>query len=55
MKKLLLPTIILLMLCISSCSEIGGIFRMGAVVGVLSIIFAMVLVIWFASLFRDEM
>ena len=52
MKKIYFPTIILLLLCLSSCSLIAGIFKAGAIVGILSVIVVIALIIWIASLFR---
>jgi hypothetical protein len=54
MKKLYLPSIISLMLCLSSCSVIAGIFKAGAVVGIISVIVVIALIIWIASLFRGN-
>ncbi len=52
MRKLYLPSIFLLMLCLSSCSVIAGIFKAGAVVGIISVIVVIAIIIWIASLFR---
>ncbi len=52
MKKIYFPTIILLLLCLSSCSLIAGIFKAGAIVGILSVIVVIALIIWIASMFR---
>jgi len=52
MKKLYFPSIILLLLCLSSCSIIAGIFKAGAVVGIISVIVVIVLILWIASMFR---
>jgi hypothetical protein len=54
MKKLFIPSIILLTLCLSSCSVITGIFKAGAVVGIISVIVVIVLIIWIASMFRGK-
>lgn len=54
MKKLTVASVVLLMLCLSSCSVIAGIFKAGAVVGILSIIIVIALIIWIASLFRGK-
>jgi len=52
MKKLILPSLIILLLFLSSCSVITGIFKAGAVVGIISVIVVIVLIIWIASMFR---
>ncbi|HEY5325503.1 MAG TPA: hypothetical protein VIJ27_00755 [Mucilaginibacter sp.] len=52
MKKIYFPTIILLVLCLSSCSVIAGIFKAGAIVGILAVIVVIALIIWIASMFR---
>jgi hypothetical protein len=52
MKKLFLPSIIILLLFLSGCSVIAGIFKAGAVVGIISVIVVIVLILWIASMFR---
>jgi len=52
MKKIYFPTIILLMLCLSSCSVIQGIFKAGFVVGIIVVVAVIALIIWIASMFR---
>jgi len=52
MKKLYFPSFILIMLSLSSCSAIEGIFKAGAVVGVISVIVVILLILWIASMFR---
>lgn len=54
MKKLHFPFIILLLLCLSSCSVIAGIFKAGAIVGIISVIVVIALIIWIASMFRGK-
>lgn len=54
MKKLSIAYGVLLMLCLSSCSVIAGIFKAGAVVGILAVIIVIALIIWIASLFRGK-
>ena len=54
MKKLYFPSIILLMLCLSSCSAIAGIFKAGAVVGIIAVIVVIAIIIWIASMFRGK-
>jgi len=52
MKKIYFPSIILLLLCLSSCSVIAGIFKAGAIVGIISVIVVIALILWIASMFR---
>jgi hypothetical protein len=52
MKKLSLPLIFLILLSLSSCDVITGIFKAGAAVGIISVIVVIVLIIWIASMFR---
>ncbi|HEY8930610.1 MAG TPA: hypothetical protein VIM55_15515 [Mucilaginibacter sp.] len=54
MKKLYFPSLILMLLCLSSCSVIEGIFKAGAVVGIISVIVVIALIIWIASMFRGK-
>jgi len=54
MKKLFIPSIILLTLCLSSCSVITGIFKAGAVVGIISVFVVILLIVWIASMFRRK-
>jgi len=54
MKKLYFPSLILLLLCLSSCSAIAGIFKAGAIVGIIAVIVVIAIVIWIASLFRGK-
>jgi hypothetical protein len=52
MKRYYFPFIIILLLCLSGCSVIAGIFKAGVAVGIISIIVVIVLIIWIASMFR---
>jgi hypothetical protein len=52
MKKLYLPFVIMVLLCLSGCSVIAGIFKAGAVVGIISVIVVIALILWIASMFR---
>ncbi|MDB5122463.1 MAG: hypothetical protein JWP94_592 [Mucilaginibacter sp.] len=54
MKKLHFPFIILLMLCLSSCSAIAGIFKAGAAVGIIAVIVVILIIIWIFSMFRGK-
>lgn len=52
MKSVYFPTLILLLFCLSSCSVITGIFKAGAVVGIISVVVVILLIIWIVSMFR---
>jgi len=52
MKNIYLPSALLLLMCLSSCSVIEGIFKAGAVVGILAVIVVIALIVWIASMFR---
>ena len=52
MKKIYVPLVFLTLLCLSSCDVIAGIFKAGAVVGIIAVIIVIALIIWIASLFR---
>jgi hypothetical protein len=52
MKKLNLLLFLSLLLALSSCSVITGIFKAGVAVGVIAIIVVIVIIIWIISLFR---
>ncbi|HEY4327461.1 MAG TPA: hypothetical protein VGN20_25985 [Mucilaginibacter sp.] len=54
MKKVYFPSILLLMVCLSSCSAIAGIFKAGAAVGIIAVIVVILVIIWIASLFRSK-
>jgi hypothetical protein len=54
MKKLYIPSLLLLVLCLSSCSAIAGIFKAGAVVGIIAVIIVIAVIIWIVSLFRGK-
>ncbi|CAN5267391.1 hypothetical protein BH09BAC6_BH09BAC6_20430 [soil metagenome] len=54
MKKLYFPSIILLLLCLSSCSVIGGIFKAGAAVGIIAVIVVILVIVWLVSMFRGK-
>ncbi len=54
MKKAYFPSIFLLLICLSGCSVIGGIFKAGAVVGIIAVIVVIALIIWIASMFRGK-
>ncbi len=52
MKKLQAPLVFLILLSLSSCEAIAGIFKAGAVVGIISVILVIGLIIWIVSMFR---
>jgi len=54
MKKLYFSSAVLVLLFLSSCSVIGGIFKAGAVVGIISVIVVIAIIIWIVSLFRGK-
>jgi len=54
MKKILLPALFLLILTLNSCAVIGGVFKAGAVVGVVAVIIVIAVIIWVISLFRGK-
>ena len=54
MKKLYVPSVILLVLFLSSCSAIAGIFKAGAVVGIIAVVIVIAIIIWIASMFRGK-
>ena len=52
MKNLYIPSAFLVLLLLSSCSVIGGIFKAGAAVGIISVIVVILVIIWIFSMFR---
>jgi hypothetical protein len=54
MKKLYVPSVLLLVLFLSSCSAIAGIFKAGAVVGIIAVVIVIAIIIWIASMFRGK-
>ncbi|SEP43970.1 hypothetical protein ACFGVS_27645 [Mucilaginibacter sp. AW1-7] len=52
MKKIHLLMIGLVLSTLSGCSVITGIFKAGAVVGVISVIVVVLVIVWLISLFR---
>ncbi|WP_426671736.1 phosphatidate cytidylyltransferase [Mucilaginibacter sp. McL0603] len=54
MKKINLLLFALVMITLSGCSVITGIFKAGAVVGIISVIVVIVIIIWIVSLFRSK-
>jgi len=54
MKKLNLLLITMVVIALSGCSVIGGIFKAGAVVGVIAVVVVIGIIIWIISLFRGK-
>jgi hypothetical protein len=54
MKKLNIMLAAALVMCLSSCDVIAGIFKAGAVVGVIAVVVVIAIVIWIISLFRGR-
>ena len=52
MKKLQLPLILSILICLSGCSAIEGIFKAGVWVGIIVVVVVILLVIWLISAFR---
>jgi hypothetical protein len=53
MKKIILPFFILLVTMLSSCDVITGIFKAGAVTGIIAVVVIVVLIMWLMSKFRS--
>jgi hypothetical protein len=54
MKNLHFLLIALAMFALSGCSAIAGIFKAGAVVGVIAVIVVIAVILWLVSLFRGK-
>ena len=54
MKKLSIAGLFLLILSVSSCQDIGGIFKAGAFVGVLAVVIFIVVILGIISMFRKK-
>jgi hypothetical protein len=55
MKKFILPLLLLfIILNLSSCAVIGGIFKAGAVVGIIAVVVVIAIVVWIISMFRGK-
>ncbi len=52
MKKLYVPTAALLLLCLSSCAVVKGIFNAGVAVGIIVVVAVIALIIWIASMLK---
>jgi len=53
-KHLTYTALFLAFLNLSSCSVIGGIFKAGAVVGIIAVVIVIAVIIWIISLFRGK-
>jgi hypothetical protein len=54
MRKLIVLLFALAMVALSGCSVITGIFKAGAVVGIIAVIVVIAIIIWIISLFRSK-
>ena len=54
MKKTNLLLIVTAMLAMSGCSVVEGIFKAGAVVGIVAVIVVILVILWIFSLFRGR-
>jgi len=54
MKNLSLLLVALVVMTMSSCAVVGGIFKAGAVVGIIAVIVVIAIIIWVISLFRGK-
>ncbi|UEG51728.1 phosphatidate cytidylyltransferase [Mucilaginibacter daejeonensis] len=54
MKKLNVLVLLALVMSLSSCDVITGIFKAGAVVGVIAVVVVIAVIIWIISLFRGR-
>jgi hypothetical protein len=55
MKKIIVPVAVLSMVTLlSSCAAIAGIFKAGAVVGIIGVVIVIAVIIWILSLFRNK-
>jgi hypothetical protein len=51
MKKLNISLILLAMIALSGCSVVTGIFKAGAIVGILAVVVVVGILIWLFSMF----
>ena len=54
MKKLNLLLVFSLLMILSSCSVITGIFKAGAAVGIIAVLVVIGILVWVISLFRGK-
>jgi hypothetical protein len=55
MKNQIIPGLLLLMvLSVSSCAVVGGIFKAGAAVGIIAVVVVIVIILGLLSMFRKK-
>ncbi len=55
MRKFILPAVIIMMVAfLSSCTAVAGIFKAGAVVGIIAVVVVIAIIIWIISMFRGK-
>jgi len=54
MNKIHIPLLLILVSLISSCSVITGIFKAGAVVGIIGVLVVIAIIIWVISQIRGK-
>jgi len=54
MKKLNLVLLTALVMTLSSCDAIAGIFKAGAVVGIIAVVVVIGIILWILSMFRGR-
>jgi len=54
MKRLPVLLFALAMMLMNSCAVVGGIFKAGAVVGVIAVVVVILIIVWLISLFRGK-
>jgi len=52
MKKLNLLILFMAMIAMSGCAVVGGIFKAGAVVGIIAVIIVIAIIFWIVSMFN---
>jgi hypothetical protein len=53
-KSFAIPAVFLVMIMLSGCSATAGVFKVGAVVGVIAVVIVTVIILWVISLFRNR-
>lgn len=54
MKNLNLLLLAMVVMTMSSCAVVGGIFKAGAAVGIIAVVIVIAIIIWVISLFRGR-
>jgi len=54
MKKISLPILLFMLTMLSSCDVITGIFKAGAVTGIIAVVVVVILIFWLLSKFRSK-